>query len=180
MFFSIKNGHTKAFQKQRVEVNVKMINRTCQYSFWAFLTLAFYLFDITPLQAANLVLSTTSTAGSEVIELHIDKAEKLAGMKFTIDYPARFLEYKTAQKASAFNSFMQVVNDKKPGRLILVMASATGISGENLKIFELTFTRSIQNLPSSLKIEPTECQLMSESLQEIPCQTSPLTVSISQ
>ena len=89
--------------------------------------------DISILQAANLVLSTTSTASSEVIEeLQIDKADKLAGMKFTIDYPARFLEYKTAQKASAFNSFMQVVNDKKPGRLILVMASATGISGENL------------------------------------------------
>lgn len=161
-------------------MNAKTIYRTCQYGFWAFFTFAFYLLDISTLQAANLVLSITSSGGSEVIELQIDKVEKLAGMKFTIDYPARFLEYKAAQKASAFNSFMQVVNDKKPGRLILVMASATGISGENLKIFELTFTRSTQNLPSSLKIEPGECQLMSESLQAIPCQTSPLTILISQ
>lgn len=158
----------------------KMIKRTCQCGCWAFLTLTFYILDCAPLQAANLVLSTNTTPNSEVLVLQIDKVEKLAGMKLTLDYPARFLEYKSAQKASAFNAFMQVVNDKKPGRLILVMASATGVSGENLKIFELTFSKSSKDLPSSLQIAPAECQLMSESLQEIPCKASPLSVSTAQ
>jgi hypothetical protein len=157
-----------------------MSNRQCQCVLWAIFTLAFYLFESTPLQAANLMLSTTSSPGSEILVLEIDKVERLAGMKLTIDYPARFLEYKTAQKATAFNSFMQVVNDKNPGRIILVMASATGVSGESLKIFELTFAKTPLGLPSSLKITPSECQLMSDSLQEIPCNTSPIIVSISK
>jgi hypothetical protein len=157
-----------------------MINRICRCVFLALFIFFIYLTESTPLQAANLMLSTTSALGSEVLTLEIDKVEKLAGMKLTIDYPARFLEYKAAQKATAFNSFMQVVNDKNPGRLILVMASATGVSGENLKIFELTFSKKMQDLPSTLKIAPTECQLMSDSLQEIPCTTSPITVSTSQ
>jgi hypothetical protein len=157
-----------------------MIIRTCQCGVWAFFFLTFYVFDSAPLQAANLVLLTNTTPNSEVLTLQIDKVEKLAGMKLTLDYPARFLEYKSAQKAPAFNAFMQVVNDKKPGRLILVMASATGVSGENLKIFELTFSKSAKDLPSSLQIAPAECQLMSESLQEIPCKTYPLSVPTAQ
>jgi len=157
-----------------------MSNRQCQCVLWLIFTLAFYLTESAPLQAANLNLMATSTPNSEVLVVQIDKVEKLAGMKLTLDYPARFLEYKSAQKASAFNAFMQVVNDKKPGRLILVMASATGVSGENLKIFELTFSKSAQDLPPTLKIAPAECQLMSESLQEIPCKTSPLSISTPQ
>jgi hypothetical protein len=157
-----------------------MFSQRCQWVLWIIFTLAFYLTESTPLQAANLTLSTTSTPDSEVLVLEIDKVEKLAGMKLTIEYPARFLEYKASQKASPFNSFMQVVNDKNPGRLILVMANATGVSGENLKIFELTFSKKMQNLPATLKIAPTECQLMSDSLQEIPCTTSPITVPISK
>lgn len=157
-----------------------MSNRQCQCVLWLICTLAFYLFGSTPLQAANLNLKATSTPDSEVLVLEIDKVEKLAGMKLTIDYPARFLEYKTAQKAPTFNSFMQVVNDKKPGRLILVMASANGVSGENLKIFELTFIKTMPDLPPSLKVAPSDCQLMSDTLQDIPCSTSPITLSISK
>jgi hypothetical protein len=170
----------KALQLQGVAVIVKTIHKTSRCGFWAFLILTFCLFDSTPLHAVNLVLSTNTTPDSEVLVLQIDKVEKLAGMKLTLDYPVRFLEYKSAQKGSAFNAFMQVINDKKPGRLILVMASATGVSGENLKVFELTFSKSVQNQPATLKIAPAECQLMSESLQEIPCSTSPLSVLISQ
>jgi hypothetical protein len=166
--------------RQGVDVIVKMINRTCHCTFYAIFIVTIYVFNSTPLQAANLILSTNTTSDSEVLILQIDKVEKLAGMKLTLDYPARFLEYKSAQKASAFNAFMQVINDKKPGRLIIVMASATGVSGENLKIFELTFSKSAQDLPPTLKIAPAECQLMSESLQEIPCKTSPLSISIPQ
>jgi len=161
-------------------VIVKMFSRRCQWVLWAIFALAFYLTESTPLQAANLTLSTTSTPDTEVLVLEIDKVEKLAGMKLTIEYPTRFLEYKASQKTATFNSFMQVVNDKNPGHLILVMAGATGVSGENLKIFELTFSKKMQKLPSPLKIAPTECQLMSDSLQEIPCSTSPLTVSVSK
>ncbi len=157
-----------------------MINRQRHWALLAIFTLVFNLFEATSLQAANLTISATSNPDSQVLLLEIDKVEKLAGMKLTIDYPARFLQFKSAQKAPAFNSFMQVVNDKKPGRLILVMASANGVSGESLKIFELTFVKTMLDLPSSLTVTPSECQLMSDSLQEIPCSTSPLTFSLSK
>ncbi len=65
---------------------------------------------------------------------------------------------------------MHIVNDKKPGRLIVVMAGAKGISGKNFSIISLTF-----KVKKDLKSNHTTgisfpgIQLMSDQLKEIPC-----------
>ena len=63
---------------------------------------------------------------------------------------------------------MHIVNDKKPGILIIVMAGARGIKGENFPIFTLFFQISSKvtgRTESKLKI--TESQLMSDKLKNI-------------
>jgi hypothetical protein len=157
-----------------------MTNRRCQGIILTPLTLIFSLNFTSPLWAANLVIATNATSTTEIVSLQIDQVEKLAGMKLIIDYPNASLTYKSAQKASVFNSFMQVINDKKPGRLILVMASATGISGDNLEISQLTFARNSSDSPSAQHLKLIECQLMSESLHEIPCRSAGESSSVSQ
>jgi hypothetical protein len=137
-------------------------------------------FLVSEVLAAKLQLLITTTAFPYVFTLKIDKAEKLAGMKLTITYPEQYLEFKTAEKTSTFNSFMHVINDKNPGKLVIVMASAKGVSGDDLKLFDFTFSPIPGNPAVSYRIEPMECQLMSENLQEIPCEASSTSIAPEQ
>lgn len=158
----------------------RLVQLTRKYVFCALFVFTYCLLEITHLHAAKLKLSTNANADTVVLVLKIDKIEKLAGMKLSIDYPNQFLQVKTSQKGATFNSFMQVVNDKNPGKIIMVMASATGVSGENIKLFEVTFTKIGNDQSTTLEFKPTECQLMSESLQSISCDTSPASFSFSK
>lgn len=133
-----------------------------------------------PLHGAQLTLSSESTDSDMIIEMTLDEVEKLAGMKLALDYPKDSLLVKKTKKSSKLNSFMHVVNDKNPGKLIIVLASATGVSGKNLKLFEITFTPIKDGKVDAVVLKPTECQLMSESLKTIPCTTTPLTVTAKQ
>ena len=123
--------------------------------------------------AATLKLVPSQTTPILNLTLQIDKAEKLAGLKISITYPDKILKFKSAAKSKATSSFMHVVNDKHPGKLIIVMASAKGISGSDIGLFDLTF-----NLPvppekaAPTLIETTSCQLMTEDLKELPCSST--------
>jgi len=67
---------------------------------------------------------------------------------------------------------MHIVNDKKPGKLIIVMAAAKGIKGENFPILNLTFEIKkglTENQTTIIKID--EVQLMSDQLKEVKCNT---------
>jgi hypothetical protein len=74
---------------------------------------------------------------------------------------------------------MHIVNDKKPGLLIVVMAGARGIKGKEFSIFTLTF-----EIKKGLKgnhtteIIITEVQLMSDQLKDIKTKTTvhPITI----
>jgi hypothetical protein len=70
----------------------------------------------------------TKTTPNLQLTVAIDKVEKLAGLKISLAYPDKTLRFKPAAKTKATSSFMYVVNDKQPGKLIIVMASAKGIS----------------------------------------------------
>ena len=101
--------------------------------------------------------------------LKADEVKKIAGLKISVSYPDQLITYIDSVKSAETSSFMHVVNDKNPGKLIIVMASARGISGENIPLLSLRFKpRKIdQKLP--LVITATQCQLMDESLNEIKC-----------
>ena len=120
-----------------------------------------------PTQAARLNFSPEKAETGEKLSLIIDHAEKIAGMKVVIDYDKNLLSFVKASKAKATSSFMHVVNDKKPGKLIIVMASAKGVSGDNLALVHLEFKKISQGEPKASKISVTQIQLMDENLKEI-------------
>ena len=122
--------------------------------------------------AANIKISQRSDGPPYIFSIQIDKVDKLAGMKLTITYSEKHLQFQSAKKLASINSFMHVINDKQAGKLTFVMASAKGISGQNIDLFDLTFSSLIQKQLNDFKFELNTCQLMSETLLEIPCNTS--------
>lgn len=75
-----------------------------------------------------------------------------------------------AQKSSATNSFMHIANDKKDGQVIVVMASAKGISGKDVELMTLDYKPAQQDAKNSKPaLQITQCQLMGEDLKEITC-----------
>ncbi len=123
-------------------------------------------------------------AGNDInIPIMLDKVEKLAGVKLKITYDPAALTFIKAAKTKKTSSLMHIVNDKKPGVLIVVMAGAVGISGENFAILTLAFktNKALKNdIATTMKI--TEAQLMNDRLQDIKFDTrvGPLTISTRQ
>ena len=101
------------------------------------------------------------------VALAIDNAQKIAGMKVKITYDSNLLKLKLADKAEATSSFLHVVNDKNPGRVIIVMASAKGISGSDLNLCTLEFEKANGQDGIQTQISVTELQLMTENLVEV-------------
>ena len=81
------------------------------------------------------------------------------------------LRFKSAAKTGATYSFMYVVNDKQPDKLTIVVASTEGMSGSDVGLLKLDFTILTDNGDSSAPMNLTTCQLMTENLKELPCDT---------
>ena len=113
------------------------------------------------------------------IPIMIDKVDNLAGVKLVLQYDPKILTYKKAAKTEQTSSLMHIVNDKNPGRLIVVMAGPKGIKGKEFSIISLTFEVN-KGLKSNhtTRIKITEVQLMSDQLKEIKSdiRVSPLTI----
>jgi len=133
--------------------------------------------------------------GEATVAVSVDEARGLAGFKIALTYDANILEFKLAARTEATRSMMHVVNDREPGRLIVVMAAARGITGKDLPLVSLTF-RVRENPPdpaakSGKRKKPgksgasgnpppvcaslafTGGQLMGEDLKEIPLAFGP-------
>ena len=113
------------------------------------------------------------------IPVMIDRVDNLAGVKLVLNYDHRLLLFKKGSKTAQTDSLMHIVNDKKPGQLILVMAGARGIKGINFPILKLTFEikEGLKgNHTTEIKIK--EVQLMSDQLKEIAVKTvsNPITI----
>jgi hypothetical protein len=122
----------------------------------------------------------TAKSGQTVdIPLMIDEIDNLAGVKIVMTYDPQILIFKEGVKSKETNALMHVVNDKKPGLLIVVMAGARGIKGKAFSIMTLTFTIK-EGLKGnhSTQISITEVQLMSDELKDIQCKSvvHPLTI----
>lgn len=127
-----------------------------------------------------VIPAITAQSGETVtIPIKIDQVENLAGVKLVMKYDADLLVYKKGDRTASTASLMHIVNDKKPGILILVMAGAKGIAGKDISIFFLAFEtkKGIKSNHRS-EIVITECQLMSDQLKTLPCDIKSLPITI--
>ncbi len=102
------------------------------------------------------------------IPVKLDETDNLAGIKLAIKYDAELLTFKQADKSKETSGLMHIVNDKKPGILIIVMASAKGIAGKDFRLVTLSFeAKKGLKEAKSTQIEITESQLMSDQMKDI-------------
>jgi len=130
-----------------------------------------------PAAAAAAQLSipplATSAGKTVVVPLKIDAVDNLAGIKLTLQYDTSLLTFRHASKTRETSSLMHVVNARKPGRLIVVMAGAVGIKGKDFAILNLSFQVSPKiTAAKTTQLQITEAQLMSDQLKTIPCTIS--------
>lgn len=146
-----------------------MMSRIFLYFFaiFSFSTLSFdcVLSDV---QAAEINIAKNNLGAKTEFILKIVNAKKLAGLKISVTYQHQYLKFSEAVKTTEMSSFLHIVNDKVPDKLIIVMASAKGISGENIPILLLKFD-ALQSAGDAANLQITGCELMDESLQNIPC-----------
>ena len=121
-------------------------------------------------------------AGQEIqVPLIIDQTANLAGVKLVIQYDKELLTFREGAKTPHTQSLMHVINDRTPGKLIIVMAGAQGIQGREMTIMTLTFSiRKGLTGNHTTVIEIPEVQLMGDDLKEIECAVKPGTLVILQ
>ena len=98
----------------------------------------------------------------------VDKVDNLAGIKLVLVYDRNILKYVKAEKTTYTANMLHVVNDRIPGKLIIVMAAAKGFAGENAPIVEITFEllKDVKK-EDSVTLQIIEVELMNDSLQRI-------------
>lgn len=102
-----------------------------------------------------------------VVPVMIDAVDRLAGVKLVIVFDARALQYLEGEKTKQTVSMMHIVNDKNPGRLVIVMAGARGITGKEMALIKLTFQVRKDAREAQTRLELKEAQLMTEQLTEV-------------
>jgi hypothetical protein len=121
-----------------------------------------------------------ATAGESInIPIMIDETDNLAGIKVILEYDAKLLAFEKGARTKYTDSLMHIINDKNPGKLIIVMAGAKGIKGKAFSILTLTFKikRALSaKLMTQLRI--TEVELLTDRLTRIECKVKvdPLTI----
>jgi hypothetical protein len=104
------------------------------------------------------------------VPIMIDQVDNVAGVKLILTYDPDLLHFKEGHKTPKSQSMMHIINDKKPGRLIIVMASAKGIGGKDFALLQLTFQAMQQEASNrEVKLDIVEAQIMSDQLKEAPC-----------
>jgi hypothetical protein len=100
--------------------------------------------------------------------LTVEPAERIAGIKAVFTYDARSVTFKEARKSEATASFLHVVNDRTPGRLVIVLASATGISAERVELCHLVFDlNDHQQPPPAPLIALEDIEIIDDLLNKI-------------
>jgi len=116
---------------------------------------------------------------SIVIPVMINRVDNLAGVKLVLSYDHKLLLFRKGSNTAQTDALMHIVNDKKPGQLIVVMAGARGIKGRDFPILKLTFEikEGLEgNHTTEIKVK--EVQLMSDQLKEIETKvvSNPITI----
>jgi hypothetical protein len=130
----------------------------------------FIFLAVIPARAAEVTVgSAKGKAGSEIqLPLSFDKTDNMAGVKIVLTYNQDMLEFLKAEKTESSQGLMHIVNSTVPGRIVLVMAGATGIKGENLVFCNLYF-RIKEKLTSAFQaqIRIVEAEAKSDQLKNI-------------
>ncbi len=122
----------------------------------------------TSMAASLSFLQSNQSEQSFQLVLLLDQVDKLAGMKVVITYDKDTLKFVEAKKTKATDSLMHVVNDRIPGKIIVVLAGAKGISGKNVQLINLFFNHLTGKTTQKISlIKVTQVQLMSEKLKKI-------------
>jgi hypothetical protein len=110
---------------------------------------------------------------SFIVPVTISQIVNLAGIKLVLQYDSNLISYVKTEKSKKTSQLMQVVNDKKPGNLIIVMAGAKGISGKKMELFHLYF-KATGGLKKEIVtiIQVVEIELVSDLLKAISCKSS--------
>ena len=120
--------------------------------------------------AAELSIPAVTGIKGEVVKLHVsvDKVDNLAGIKLAITYDKNILKFVKAEKTTHTANMLYVVNDKVPGRLIIVMAATKGIAGKDMKLVQMTF-ELLKDVKKEEKVtlQISEAELMSDKLKRI-------------
>jgi len=126
-----------------------------------------------PVYATTLIISHVFAPPGDTVTVPIiiDQIDNLAGIKIVLSYDKNELSYVKAVKGMAAASLMHVVNDRNPGRLIIVMAGARGIKGKNIKLMNLTFKLKPVPLKNvkEIGVSVNEIQVMDDKLKEVDC-----------
>ncbi len=135
-----------------------------------------------PVFGAELTIADIQARPGEDIRipLVLDQVERLAGIKIIMNYTKDLLIFKGGARSKATDSMMHVINDKTPGKLIVVMAGARGISGRDVNLLTLFFSvKKGVNGNTETLIEVKEVQLMGDDLKDIPCKVKQGKITIS-
>ena len=138
-------------------------------SVFVFVALLLYGTVFTAFGAELNVPMIAGTHGEEVsFPVTVDRVDNLAGIKLVLDYDRDILKFIKAEKTAYTANMLYVVNDRIPGKLIIVMAAAKGFAGENAPIVEMTF-ELLQDVKKedSVTLQIIEVELMNDSLQRI-------------
>jgi len=139
-----------------------------------------YFFFITAMLLILIIASATTAAelsipavtgklGEEVkLNVTVDKVDNLAGIKLALAYDQNTLKFVKAERTSYTSNMLHVVNDKVPGRLIIVMATTKGFAGENVPLVQLAFLllKDVKK-EASVTLQITEAELLSDNLKRI-------------
>ena len=119
---------------------------------------------------AQLIFSEMSVNPGQKIEIPVllNYVPNMAGIKLALKFDKDLLTYVRSEKTKTTASLMHIVNDKHPGKLVIVMAGARGVAVNKQSIMNLYFTvnKTIPK-PVDTKFKITELQLMSDSLKEL-------------
>jgi hypothetical protein len=119
---------------------------------------------------AELNVPVVSGSQGDIVKLPviIDKVDNLAGIKLSLSYDKNTLKFIKAEKTTYTANMLHVVNDKVPGRLIIVMAAARGFTGENAPLVEMSFEllKDVKK-EDNVIVQIIEAELMNDKLQRI-------------
>lgn len=103
-----------------------------------------------------------------VVPVMVDAVERLAGVKMVLLYDRRLLDFVSLERGPAAAAMLQVVNDRIPGKLIVVMACARGIQIRNQPLCTITFhPRNRGTAPEKTRLHLTRADLVREDLVPI-------------
>jgi len=115
----------------------------------------------------KITVPTVQVAANQPVSLpvRVNHADNLAGLKLVLSYDPDIVTFVRLDKGPKAAPLMHVVNAKTPGRLIVVMAGARGIQGDDFPLAVIHFKTAAKPGRTPVTIEHWE--LMTDTLKPV-------------